>query len=82
VREQALLEPDHEHDRELQPLRRVQGHQQHPRVVGRALLLVHVRQQRQAVDEAGQARLGVAQLELEYTVVEQDVAYASLGLRF
>lgn len=26
--------------------------------------------------------LGVAQLELEYTVVEEDVAYASLGLRF
>ena len=26
--------------------------------------------------------LGVAQLELEYTVVEEDVAYASLGVRF
>ena len=26
--------------------------------------------------------VGVAQLELEYTVVEEDVAYASLGIRF
>ena len=26
--------------------------------------------------------LGVAQLELEYTMVEEDVAYASLGVRF
>ncbi len=26
--------------------------------------------------------LGIAQLELEYTVVEEDVAYASLGVRF
>ena len=63
MREQALFEPGHHHDRKLQALGRVQRHHQHA-CVSRALLLVHVGQQRQPIDEPAERRLELAGLVL------------------
>ena len=58
---EPLLEADDEHDRKLEPLRRVQGHEPDAGVLG-ALFLVGFRQQRQPIDEAVQGRFRIADL--------------------
>ena len=63
VREQPFLEAGEDDDRKLEPLGAVQRH--HPDAgVARALLLVDVGEQRQAIDEAAERRLRLAALVL------------------
>ena len=57
--EESLFEAGEDHHRELETLGAVQGHQPDARIAI-ALLLVHIGQQRQAVDEAAQRRLRLA----------------------
>ncbi len=72
VRERAVLEAGEEHDGELQALGGVQGHEGDDALVdlGRAVGvvragdLVGVRDERDALEEVGEVRLGVALLEL------------------
>ena len=59
--EQALFESSDDHRREFQSLRRVHCHQPDARFT-RSRFLVHLRQERQAIDEATERRFGVVRL--------------------
>ncbi|OQA46689.1 MAG: hypothetical protein BWY52_00620 [Chloroflexi bacterium ADurb.Bin325] len=56
VREDVLLQPDDEDDRELQPLRRVDGEQRHP--ILRLGQIVLIRHERDLLQEGGQPQVG------------------------